>query len=83
MFRNFLSAAFACGLFTAVMLSIPATADAQNRSTNNAGGVGIGRGKDRPKTEAPEINVYGAPAALAIVLGGAAIVLGRHRRKSV
>jgi LPXTG-motif cell wall-anchored protein len=44
-------------------------------------GTPEGYPRPRPSSRVPEINGTYAGAALALVLGGAAVVLGRRRRK--
>jgi len=62
-----------------------ATSVVMSASLASADGRGKGeRGDDKGNSRAvPEISAAGAPAAIAFVLGGVAVVLGRRARRNV
>jgi hypothetical protein len=52
-------------------------------SANGRGKGDRGNDKGNPHAAVPEISAAGAPAAIAFVLGGVAVVLGRRARRNV
>lgn len=75
-------------LLAAGVLATSTAALAGGHGHGNGNGNGNGRGNDGPKpggtkpAAAPELAGKGAPTALALIAGGAAIVISRRRRQA-
>jgi LPXTG-motif cell wall-anchored protein len=69
-------------VFSAAFMAVqPAFADKPDKPDKPEQEHGDGKDKDKDKHQVPELSTNGAAAGFALIAGGAAIVLGRRRRR--